>query len=49
MSGDGGEDQAVGLGLTLGVNGAGVGGMGGGMNVLGKPMGTNNFVTKLYQ
>jgi hypothetical protein len=49
MSGDGGEDQPMSLGLSSGANGAGVAGMGSGMNVLGKPMGTNNFVTKLYQ
>lgn len=27
----------------------GAGGVGGTMNVLGKPLATNNFVTKLYQ
>jgi hypothetical protein len=35
----GGSTSAGGLGM----------GMGGSMNILGKPMATNNFVTKLYQ
>jgi hypothetical protein len=53
-SGDGGEDGLLGLALHNGVgpNNGGIGsggGVMGGMNVLGKPLGTNNFVTKLYQ
>jgi len=49
VSGDGADDHPSALGLTTnGANGA-AGGMVVGMNVLGKPMGTNNFVTKLYQ
>jgi hypothetical protein len=51
VSVDGGDDQNLGIGAGSGstlVNGH-TGGMGGGINVLGKPMGTNNFVTKLYQ
>ena len=34
---------------TFGMLGGGVGGVGGTMNILGKPLATNNFVTKLYQ
>jgi len=32
-----------------GGGGGGILGMGGSMNILGKPLATNNFVTKLYQ
>jgi len=50
---DGSEDHSTGLGLTTGPgpgpSGLGAGPSVGGMGVLGKPMGTNNFVTKLYQ
>lgn len=35
-----------GMNMSLGMGAAGVGGS---MNILGKPMATNNFVTKLYQ
>lgn len=48
----GGEDALGGVGSS-GVGHIGMGGMsmgvGGSMNILGKPMATNNFVTKLYQ
>ncbi|RDB18526.1 Heat shock factor protein [Hypsizygus marmoreus] len=47
-SNSGGEDastQSVGAGQMQGMGM----GMGGSMNILGKPMATNNFVTKLYQ
>jgi len=40
-----GQEEAFGMG---GVGGAS-GGMGGSMGIIGKPMATNNFVTKLYQ
>ena len=47
VSGDGGDDHPSALGLTT--NRGAAGGMVVSMKVLGKPMGTNNFVTKLYQ
>jgi len=45
-SGSGGED-----GMLCGMgNPSAIGlGVGSGINILGKPMATNNFVTKLYQ
>lgn len=50
-SGSGSGDDAMGA-ATLGGMQIGMAGsmnVGGSMNVLGKPMATNNFVTKLYQ
>lgn len=49
-SGSGSGDDAMGAamgGMPMGMGGSM--GVGGSMNVLGKPMATNNFVTKLYQ
>jgi len=51
-SASGGEDTfgGGGMGGGLGSGGmGGMGGMGGSMGILGKPLPTNNFVTKLYQ
>lgn len=45
-----GEDALGGVAGGHGMGmGLGMGGVGGTMNILGKPMATNNFVTKLYQ
>lgn len=52
LGGAGAGGHAVMGGMAMGITsiGSGVpGGVGGSMNVLGKPMATNNFVTKLYQ
>ena len=50
-SGSGSGDDAMGAaamtGMPLGMTGSMS--VAGGMNILGKPMATNNFVTKLYQ
>jgi hypothetical protein len=47
-SGSGSGDDATALaGMPMGMGGTMT--VAGGMNVLGKPMATNNFVTKLYQ
>jgi len=46
-SGSGGEDTINGTNSSLSM--AMAGGGGSNMNVLGKPMSTNNFVSKLYQ
>ncbi|KAG5652808.1 hypothetical protein H0H81_003577 [Sphagnurus paluster] len=47
-AGSSGEDHPQGPPSQIGVPIAGLSGVGGSMNVLGKPMATNNFVTKLY-
>ncbi|GLB41569.1 putative winged helix DNA-binding domain-containing protein [Lyophyllum shimeji] len=44
----GGEDPGHGSG-QMGVHMGSMASVGGSMNILGKPMATNNFVTKLYQ
>lgn len=45
-SASGGEEALGGAGGHIGGMPLGIGGS---MNILGKPMATNNFVTKLYQ
>lgn len=44
-----GAEDVLGAGPNGLIGLQGLGGMAGGMNILGKPMATNNFVTKLYQ
>lgn len=44
-----GAEDVLGAGPNGLVGMQGLGGMAGSMNILGKPMATNNFVTKLYQ
>jgi hypothetical protein len=46
-SGSGDDTVSAVLGMPMGMGGSMS--VGGSMNVLGKPMATNNFVTKLYQ
>lgn len=44
-----GSGSTSGAEESFGIIGSGGGGVGGTMNILGKPIATNNFVTKLYQ